>query len=317
MFVPRAAFVGVMFASLLVGNAAAQQADRMGAGPDQPAANDQAVQQLVDELNALIERGEKNRAADPRFLADLGQLAARYSWPWRVPVLADDFNDGDFTRNPSWTVASGDFWVDRQLGLRSSVEGGAPPPEAARRDGRDAAGAPSAGDIFGSVLGEIARQQGQGGRTGPDAQAAAYAEIFADRPFPNPFAIRLRLVSLGQGGQFEIGPYQGAERTVGYRLVIRPGADQGLQLVRQQAGGSGIIEVHSGPVDLRGDQTIEWTRDLGGRMTVAVGGNVLIDTVDRGLQDPFDGLTLVNLAGDFGVQQIELTTVSEQMSRRP
>ena len=78
--------------------AAAQQSRYSGGwgNPDRPAAGqpanpaDAKTAKLLDELNGLVDEAERGRAADPRFLRDLRDLARRYAWPWprlsiRVP----------------------------------------------------------------------------------------------------------------------------------------------------------------------------------------------------------------------------------------
>ena len=55
------------------------------------------------------------------FLGDLKALSARYDNPWTQRLLFDDFSDGDFQRNPVWSVTSGEFWVEQGYGLRSRV----------------------------------------------------------------------------------------------------------------------------------------------------------------------------------------------------
>ena len=77
-------------------------------------------QELIDALNKLIDEAERARAADPRFLRDLRDLANRYDWPWRVMVLRDDFRDGDFTKGPRWTVKAGEYYIDWRDGLKPS-----------------------------------------------------------------------------------------------------------------------------------------------------------------------------------------------------
>ena len=79
-------------------------------GPHRSAGNEQ-VQKLVDELRALTDEADRNRAADPRFLSDLRGLARRYDYPWRVRLISDDFGDGDYTNDPAWTAAAGKFTV--------------------------------------------------------------------------------------------------------------------------------------------------------------------------------------------------------------
>lgn len=95
----------------------AAQDPRYAPWPDQA----DRLQKLIDELRPLIERSRRTRVADPLFLDDLEAVLARYETPWTVPLLFDDFRDGDYTRDPAWTVHSGAFFIDRRLGLRSRV----------------------------------------------------------------------------------------------------------------------------------------------------------------------------------------------------
>jgi hypothetical protein len=108
---------------LTAGPAGAQQTYSTWSNPDGSAAASQSrMQELVDELNSLIDKAEQARAANPKFLRDLRDLARGYHRPWRKKVLDDSFIDGDFTANPTWTVASGKYWVEKGWGLRSAVE---------------------------------------------------------------------------------------------------------------------------------------------------------------------------------------------------
>ncbi len=74
---------------------------------------------LVQEITELIEAAERARAADPKFLEQLRQVLEEYQVPKLVQLMHDDFSDGNFTRNPRWRQAEGEFTVDRGRGLRS------------------------------------------------------------------------------------------------------------------------------------------------------------------------------------------------------
>lgn len=80
------------------------------------------VLRMVDDLKRLTEGAERNQLASGRFLFDLRGLAKLYDWPWRSRFLADDFADGDYTRNPVWTASGGPFTVDAR-GLTSNGGG--------------------------------------------------------------------------------------------------------------------------------------------------------------------------------------------------
>jgi len=143
---------------------------------------DRAAKTLVKELNRLIDRAEADRAADPLFFKDLRNAMRQYETdvrgrprqrsaapqpmphrqsmqpatrpspkPTKVVRLQDNFSDGDLTRNPTWTVQSGRFWVDRWRGLRSRVEPSAPPkPVAAPHVSPSSIASPSFGVASGS-----------------------------------------------------------------------------------------------------------------------------------------------------------------------
>ena len=85
------------------------------------ASDSEKLQAMVDELRALTDKARNQRAADRWLINSMDDLAARYDWPWRRKLLMEDFSDGNYNRNPAWQVISGQFWVDRRLGLRSQV----------------------------------------------------------------------------------------------------------------------------------------------------------------------------------------------------
>ena len=54
------------------------------------AAGEESEAALIEELRKLIDRGEKERLADPWFLRDLRALLDRYDFPWREQILSED-----------------------------------------------------------------------------------------------------------------------------------------------------------------------------------------------------------------------------------
>ncbi len=51
---------------------------------------------------------------------------------------------------------------------------------------------------------------------------------------------------------------------------------------------------------------LEWRRNTDGEMVVLVDGKEILRTVDRALQDPFDGFTVINRGGDYTFSRIAL-----------
>jgi hypothetical protein len=279
-------------------------------GP-QPSAGNEQVQKLVDELRALTEEADRNRAADPRFLRSLKGLARRYDYPWRVRLVSDDFRDGDYTANPAWTAAAGKFTVAWGGGLATEVRPrtvAAPKPaEEPPRQKRELSGEDAAIALFGEILrgrSEEPRQERQPAPPPEPQKVLDPAEIFLPRPITGAFAIsavvtgRITDDMAGQGG-LEIGVYRGANRNAGYRLAYTPG--KGLALLGVNRWGSSVIDASRTDIALTDgqDHVIEWTRTDDGHMVVRFDGAEIFARTDRNWSDSFDGFHLINRGGDY------------------
>ena len=289
---------------LTAGPAGAQQTYSTWSNPDGSAAASQSrMQELVDELNSLIDKAEQARAADPKFLRDLRDLARGYHRPWRKQVLDDSFIDGDFTANPTWTVASGKYWVEKGWRLRSAVE-----PQAQQAPAKKLTGEQAAAALFGQILGQALGNQGgiQTAPSGPPAAAIIHTAIAVS----NAFAVELDFSSWAAEGRLELGFYQGRigdpARTPGYRLTYTPGG--ALELIRVSVRGTGVIESAQVTLGLEDKNThsLEWTRRPDGEMTVSVDGKKVIAAYDRGLSDPFDGFAVINSGGDYIIKRVTI-----------
>jgi hypothetical protein len=82
----------VSLAVLALGAAAPVMAQSWTPPDQQVAQAGEPDKALIDELRTLIERGEKERLADPWYLKDLRALVDRYDWPWRVRIMSEDFS---------------------------------------------------------------------------------------------------------------------------------------------------------------------------------------------------------------------------------
>lgn len=282
---PRPCFFSLLLAlgvSLAVMSAWAEPAT----GPAVMSVQERQLQQLVDELGAAIRAAEENGRADPVFLGELRQITERYSWPWRAPVLQDSFADGDYSRDPAWTIAAGDFWVDTRSGLQTEVE--------VSHGGADQA----------PTQPTTPQPGGETNFATPD-----HAEIYINRDFSNGFALAMRFSSRSQSGQFLVGPYQGADRDQGYRLVYHPdGGNQGLELVKLRPDGAAVVAAAEEAVDLDDGNLHEivWTRAADGTMRVSVDGRPVIEATDRDIAGDWLGLTLVNRGGDYALHELRV-----------
>ncbi|MGH8453341.1 MAG: hypothetical protein ACRES4_04230 [Nevskiales bacterium] len=265
---------------------------------------DAQTQKIVDEVRDLAAKARKERSADPWLLKALDDLVQRHYWPWRHSVVDESFADGDYSKNPVWEIASGKFWVDRSLGLRSKA---APPPAAAADTSQDKKKFKDA--LKEAVLAEMAGQKQQ-----PAQQAtpsATAAEIYLPAKITNSFALDVSFTQHqppAETGQIEFGLFEGARGGRGYVLVVTTGKEDAVELLRIKGTSAAIVErkILPEPIDTGDLQKISWRRDPQGGMVVLLNDKLLIETGDRGLTTPFTGLGIINRAGDFAVKQVKL-----------
>ena len=289
-----------------------------------------ALEALARELEALIDEAENARAADPRFLQDLRDKIAAHvadAAP-REALIRDDFSDGDYTDDPRWEVVSGDFSVDRRLGLRTTIPLSGADTETLRlsldtildtkEELLDDAGElfDKGKDTFGDLLSgekKLSDLLGGGGEeakedTGPAGPEPA--EIVLETEFPNAFALELEIMSgmAHKDAQFEIDLFQGRAGAAGYRLSYLPGDDPGLLLSRFGRRSTEVIGEHEDALTLEDGQshTVALVRESDGTMTATVDGSELIRVKSSALEDPFGGVSLVNGGGDYAIRSIAI-----------
>lgn len=212
--------------------------------------------------------------------------------PWPVTLVDVDFRDYDSDRDPVWQVAAGEWRVDRQGQLRSTVR--APEPRAAPERPEDMALA-----VLGAVLGQA---------LGTPEAAPHRAEVFLPQAVTNAFALDMRLSAEVTHGALLLGPYRGGERARGYRLAYLKGDGERLELRHLGEGGHDVVAAHDGPLDFADGRTqrLRWTRDADGLMVVSLGDRELMRVHDRRHEGRFDGLVLQNLGGDYAVRSVEV-----------
>jgi len=284
--------------------------------PAQSDAGGGDINQLIDEVNVLLEKGERERLADPWFLRDLRSVVEKYDYPWRQRILHDDFSGPGTLPGSPWEVTAGEFLVDWRYGLRSVVSGAttaqAPPSAQPQKQSTSEDAAKS---FFGAILRQALEDQ-QGGTTSKapppsTAPAPSYASVAAEVPIPNAFAVRMEITSRSTDTteRLEFGPYQGAARSAGYALVYAPGASPALAMVTVSSrGGTSTIEFADEALNLADGQThtLIWTRSKSGAMSVTVDGRELVRTTDRSFRKPFRGFQIINRGGDYAIRQITI-----------
>jgi len=279
---------------------------------------------LIRELNTLLDRGEQERLIDPWFLRDLRTALSRYDRPWTEILLSDDFSARGPQPDPPWQVTAGEFLIDWRHGLRSVVEkSGATTAQSSgggQTDEKDLGKALLGALLQGALQGQQQggnSQQGQPTQTGP-----SFSAIQAPLRLSNAFAIdmTLSLRALQRGGDdgFELGPYQGANASGGYRLSYiagdsAAGSAGSLQLLKVSSrGGVATIEFSNRPIQLLDGQphSLSWTRDRDGLMAISIDGVEVMRVTDRSFRDPFDGFAVLNRGGDIALRDITIAGVA-------
>jgi len=267
------------------------------------------IEELIDELKIQLQRGERERLIDPWFLRDLRLTIGRYEYPWGKRLFSDDFSGRGPQPDPPWQVTAGEFLIDWRYGLRSVVK-----PRRQAREERGATEEEAVGQLLGELLREAMRGKEEQQRPADVTPAEpGFAAAIAPVMITNAFALRLEMTSRPVEGtvapRFEMGPYQGKEASVGYRLVYTPGTTPSLELISVSARGTvSTIELYGKPLELEDGQVhvIEWTRAVDGLMVIRVDGNEVMNVADRRFRDPFEGFAVVNSGGDYALRSITI-----------
>jgi hypothetical protein len=298
---------------VLVSSASEAQQSRYREWKTQPQTGE--LPELLDNLRKLTDQAEQSRAADPAFLDDLRKLTNayqdRYSYAaqWPVRLIHDDFHDGNYTRNPAWTVVAG-TWQVITKGNTSALHNAVSKAEAAAAP--SAPGPATTQDVLTNVFGAIVGQQsGRGTPTQPPTTPVhptpeSSASILLPVAITNAFAARLEFTSRDPGGRFDFGPYVGQHGDTSYRVTYAPAAESGLVLSRVTNHGTQLLGSSNGRVGLEDDKphVIDWRRDQAGKMTVALDGEQVIEATDTDIRKPFDGLTMINGGGAYWIHTI-------------
>jgi len=267
------------------------------------------AENLLKDLKSLVDEAEKARAADRMFLRDLRDLMARYERPWTERLLFDDFADGDVTRNPTWTIVAGEYWVEQGYGLRSKAVAGSSGTAAATQNGKITK-EQLAISILGAVL-QGANKNNTNTNTAPAAPAvkAEPAVLSSRARISNAFALTANFSSWKGEGSFAYGLTQGTGDS-GYRLVYTPkqvARGASLDLVRVTKRGQGTIDsVSIDGLEDKKNHSLEWTRTKDGQMAVSLDGKKVLSARDANFRDPFDAVAIINNGADVIVKSVEV-----------
>jgi hypothetical protein len=240
-------------------------------------------------------------AAPGPTVAAPGPEQASDTWPWRRLIVRDNFEDGNYTEDPSWTVAAGEFLVGRNNNLRSVHQ----IPTAEEDSGETQE--PDFGQIATAVLGAVLQGALGGDGLGRAPGRGDAAEIYLSEAIPSGFAIEFDLRALEATGAIALGPYRGADRGGGYRLAWIGRDQPRLELHDLDAESSEPLASYSDPgLADGGVHRFVWTRTPQGRMEVRYDGEPVMSVDAPADGEGFDGFTLRNLGGEYALHRIAI-----------
>ncbi len=271
---------------------------------------------LIRELNTLLEKGEKERLIDPWFLRDIRTVISRYDRPWSSILLSDDFSARGPQPDAPWQVTAGEFLIDWRHGLRSVIESrqvSQSTSTSSNSGKQDAAQAILGALLQGALKGNSSNNQNSGSQQQTSTQSS-FAAVQAALPISNAFSIdttfSLRPIANNAEEGFELGPYQGATGSVGYRLSY-VAQDRSLQLLKVSSRGVSTIDVVrlSAPLTDSQNHQLTWTRDREGNMAIALDGQEIIAVTDRSFRDAFNGFAVLNRGGDIALREVTIAGI--------
>ena len=273
------------------------------------------IQVLVDEIQALADKSRQERAADRWLQIALEDLVAKYNFPWKNSLLSDDFADGDYTSGVQWQIDSGEFWVDRRLGLRSQVvetiDNSRQQPAQQQQDKSDE-------DIGRALIGAFL-QEALGPKNSSQPSQPAEPEtrtrktVSAIRTavaIPTTFAVEAIFSQNnrpGEPGHFEWVVMQDLQASNAYKLIVTTGQKAMMDVVRIRGGRESYVETIEIPgVNDGGEHTLSWRQKGDGSIEVFLDGEQVVQASDRGFKYGFKYLAMSNQSGDFSVSAIEV-----------
>ena len=271
------------------------------------------LQALVDEIQALAEKSRKERAADRWLQISLEDLVDKYNFPWKNSLLSDEFSDGEYRNDPAWKVASGEFWVDRRLGLRSEVVSRAIPErrqqEPVQRQSNEDIGKALIGALLQDALGSRSQQQSEPEPVRSHTETIP-ASIRTAVAIPTTFAVETIFSQNnrpGESGQFEWVVMQDQQAFNAYKVVITTGSKQMLEVIRVRSGRDSFLESVEVPgIGDGGEHALSWRQTGTGEISVLLDGEEVVKVSDRPFRHGFKFLGMINRGGDFSVSGIEV-----------
>jgi len=268
--------------------------------------NRRNLKSLLEELQQAIEEADKRMVAHPRFLEELQALVDRYQAKLREVYFYEDFADGDYTQNPTWTVRAGEFRVVPAGRLWSRVWVEQPP----------AASASDEEEPLGLLLKEILRSTEKKERDKREVPKKEKAVIRSLARIGPAFEVDFSFVSESTWGSMEIVLLGGDPPVARYRLLYHaaPSKERPIEIIRVRGSREYVIESATQYPELDDGvlHRIQWIRDDEGKMRLLVDDKKILSTVEVFYRDDFAGLELVNDGGAYELGPIKILQAEKE-----
>lgn len=270
--------------------------------------NDNAlIKAMIKELEQKIENADKRTVAHPNFLNELRELAKKYKSQLRVVFFRDGFEDGEYARQPKWTVKSGDFSVNTAKSLASfvPVDSYETPSEKKSTQEQTTIEEEAVGLILDSIFGSPKDNE-----PAPDTSeepvkksiSVQSASIYTQKVFPPAFEFSMKFKS-SSAGEMDIALLGTDKLIPRYRLKIKAAhsQDDPMEMLRETGSRTFIVGASEKyPVINDGKfHTLTWIRHTNGSVTVSIDKQIVLQTYEAFFRDNFSGFQITNSGGSF------------------
>lgn len=268
------------------------------------------LKSMISELKEKIEDADKRMTAHPKFLDELRLLVQKYKSRLRERFFKDTFNDGNYDKNPIWTVKSGDFSVTSEGRLNSygplkiDETESSPSPVGDTTLEQEAVGI-----ILDSIFGpqKQKKQQTQPAKKTRASTGPAY--LFTRTTFPPDFEMVMKFKS-SESSEMDVLLLGSKNYSPRYRLKIKTAHSEAdpMEIIRDGSSRSYTIAASDKlPVINDGKfHTLTWMRLSDGEMKVLIDDTLVLQTYEVYYRDQFTGLGMMNTAGSHEWDLIEI-----------